>query len=89
MNKLKIHLVNYMGSDEGPIVATAETLDDARKAIRKYLAEHGVHPDTIKYWRYCAMLEDKGVCVDYGSYSKFFYIEGVRWAELVEEKILN
>ena len=89
MSRLKIHLVNYMGSDEGPVIATAETLDGARKAIREYLVEHGVRPETIQYWRYCGMPEDKGICIDYGSYSKFFYIEGARWVELVAEKDLN
>jgi hypothetical protein len=35
------------------------------------------------------MPEDKGLCIDYGSHSKFFYIEGATWAELVAEKDLN
>jgi hypothetical protein len=35
------------------------------------------------------MHEDKGICIDYGSYSKFFYIEGATWAELIAEKDLN
>lgn len=88
MKELKVHLTKYMGAEDGPVVATAATADEAIAAVKNYIAEHDKRagPDNWNYWRFGGVLSDEGVCIDYGSYSTFFYIEGISFAEMLNSQ---
>ena len=74
---MKLYFKNSQGEER--LIAECETVKDVGKEIQKFLDDHNYKS---YYWR--SWEEDGRIKIDVGSWSEFFFVDGITHKEYVE-----
>ena len=79
---LKLYFENSQGKER--LIAECETVKDVEKEIRKFLDDHNYKSYYSRIWE-----TDGRVKIDVGSWSEFFFVDGITYKAYMKELHCN